>query len=382
MKLDLLFEIQPIPALWAQPYPDGPRAAEHEAYERTFEQVLAADQLGFQTAWFVEHHLREHMSACPCPEAVLGGLARSTHNLRLGFGVVQMPHGFQHPTRVAEKVSTVDIMSHGRVEWGTGRSTTTEQTWFGVPTDERSTQHWREAVEFVVHAWDQQRMSLDGGAVMTPGRALGPKPYQRPHPPPWLGCGSASSAQLAGVSGMGMLLFPISESVEQTAETVGVFRQAHAECETPLTQVRNDRSGAFTLVHCAEDMDEAARYGVWDSASWWFKTLANWVLDGVQYMPPQRQETMRSTLEALRDGVDVERAAAEGRIVIGTPDECLDKMMALSEAGIDQLLCYTEFGSMPQKKVLRSLELLGTEVIPKLEKAGHRFDFDSLSPAL
>jgi alkanesulfonate monooxygenase SsuD/methylene tetrahydromethanopterin reductase-like flavin-dependent oxidoreductase (luciferase family) len=61
-------------------------------------------------------------------------------------------------------------------------------------------------------------------------------------------------------------------------------------------------------------------------------------------------------------------------IVVGTPEECLEKIIRYDEAGVDQLLCYVQFGTVPHEKVMRSLELLGTEVIPELEKRGHRVD--------
>ena len=116
----------------------GQRRAEQEAYDEAIAQIQLADRLGFNTVWVVEHHFRDGRSACPSSEVVLGGLALSTNQIRLGFGVTLMPFGFIHPARVAEKVATVDILSHGRVEWGTGRSTPMEQTAFGVPIDDRS----------------------------------------------------------------------------------------------------------------------------------------------------------------------------------------------------------------------------------------------------
>jgi alkanesulfonate monooxygenase SsuD/methylene tetrahydromethanopterin reductase-like flavin-dependent oxidoreductase (luciferase family) len=59
-------------------------------------------------------------------------------------------------------------------------------------------------------------------------------------------------------------------------------------------------------------------------------------------------------------------------IIIGTPDECLRKILRYEEAGVDQLLCYVQFGDLPHDKIMRGLELLSKEVIPKLEERGHR----------
>ena len=128
-------------------------------YAEGIEQIQLADRLGFNTAWVVEHHFRDGRSASPCSEAILGGLALSTEQIKLGFGVTLMPFGFIHPARVAEKVATVDVLSRGRVEWGTGRSTPMEQIAFGVPTDDRSRDEWREAVEIVVKMWEKELFS-------------------------------------------------------------------------------------------------------------------------------------------------------------------------------------------------------------------------------
>jgi alkanesulfonate monooxygenase SsuD/methylene tetrahydromethanopterin reductase-like flavin-dependent oxidoreductase (luciferase family) len=63
---------------------------------------------------------------------------------------------------------------------------------------------------------------------------------------------------------------------------------------------------------------------------------------------------------------------AEDVIIVGTPEMCLEKMLRYEEAGVDQLLCYVQFGALPHDKVMRNLELLGTKVIPELEARGHQ----------
>ena len=121
-----------------------------------------------------------------------------------------MPPGFQHPARVAEKVAAVDILSHGRVEWGTGRSTPMEQLAFHVPADDRSRAMWREAVEIVVRMWEQERFSWDSDLLQMPERMQTPKPYQDPHPPCWLAAAGEASAANAGRHGVGLLSFALA----------------------------------------------------------------------------------------------------------------------------------------------------------------------------
>src|SRR5205823_11600587 len=102
VKLDLLYEID-APRPWdAGEHPWGQRAREQRAYGEMLDQVKLADTLGFNIAWFVEHHFREGRSHCPAPEVVIGALTQATENLRLGFGVTLLPYGFTHPARGAE----------------------------------------------------------------------------------------------------------------------------------------------------------------------------------------------------------------------------------------------------------------------------------------
>jgi alkanesulfonate monooxygenase SsuD/methylene tetrahydromethanopterin reductase-like flavin-dependent oxidoreductase (luciferase family) len=380
VKLDLLYEFQPKVRPWDLPHPYGQRRAEQATYDEAFEQIRLADTLGFQTVWCVEHHFRDGRSACPTSEAVLGGLATITNNIRLGFGVVLMPPGFQHPARVAEKVATVDVMSHGRVEWGTGRSTPMEQLAFHVPTDDESRQQWREAVEFVVAAWERERISWDSALIQMPERVQTPKPYQDPHPPPWLAVATESSARNAGRAGVGLLSLALLQPVATMANVIRIYRDTLAECDAPLTRVRNDRVGAYTLVHCADDNDEAAAYGLWESVTWWYRHLAEFMLEWElpNFTPEERDRAFPMLQPAIEGRIDVANYLEQDMIIIGTPDECLEKITRYEEAGVDQLLCYVQFGMLPHEKVLRSLELLGTKVIPALEARGHRVDYQAL----
>jgi alkanesulfonate monooxygenase SsuD/methylene tetrahydromethanopterin reductase-like flavin-dependent oxidoreductase (luciferase family) len=378
VKLDLLYEFQPKVKPWSKPHPFGQRDAEQRTYAEGIEQIQLADRVGFNTAWVVEHHFRDGRSASPCSEAILGGLALSTQQIRLGFGVTLMPFGFIHPARVAEKVATVDILSKGRVEWGTGRSTPMEQTAFGVPTDDRSRDQWREAIEIVVGMWEQERFSYDSPNFHFPERVQTPKPFQFPHPPVWQAAAGDPSAISAGRAGLGLLSMAITRPVSETARTVQVYRDANAEAQAeevpPLTRVRNNRIGVYTLVHCCDDLDAAADYGLWQSVEWWYRHLAEFTLEWeLPNLSPKEQEQFFPLLKLrAENAVDVKAYQDQDMIIVGTPDMCLEKILRYDEAGVDQLLCYMQFGMLPHESVLRSIELMGTKIIPELERRGHR----------
>ena len=379
MKLDLLYEFQPkIKETWPSPGIEGQRWAEQRCYEEAIKEIQYADKLGFNTVWVVEHHFRDGRSASPCNDVILGGLALSTDNIKLGFGVTLAPFGFIHPARLAEKVATVDLLSGGRVEWGTGRSTPMEQAAFGVPTNDESRAHWREAIEFVIKAWEQETISWDSPMLQFPERMQTPKPFQVPHPPVWQAAATEKSAVSAGELGLGLLSFSLLQPVEKMADHIRAYRtaQAMARPEDMLTRVKNDRVGVYTLVHAYDDADEATAYGLWESVNWWYKHLAEFTLQWeLSMLSEEEQKAIFPLLEPVIKGeVPVEHYQNEDMIIIGTADEVLEKIIRYDEVGVDQLLCYVQFGDVPHDKVMRNLEILSKDVIPELEKRGHRIE--------
>ena len=367
MKLDLLYEID-VPNPWPGPHPYGQRRGEQRAYREAIEQIKLADSLGFHTTWHVEHHFREGRSHSPAPEVILGALSQVTRNLRLGFGVTLMPHAFTHPARVAEKVATVDILSGGRVEWGTGRSTPMEQTAFGVPRDESRAQ-WEEAIEAVVGMWEQERFSFEGKYLKFPERVVTPKPVQDPHPPCWMAATTAGSAAVAGGRGLGLLSFSILQPLDAMAEQIRQYRAA-AENPTPITRVTTNKVAAYTLVHCAPTMAAAEEHGIWDSVWWWYKNLAEftleWELPNVSQA--ERDRTFPFLQRQLSGEFDAREFDEADMIVVGDPDRCIEKMRRYAELGVDQLICYVQFGHLEHEAIMENLMLLGREVIPVIER--------------
>ena len=366
MKLDLLYEID-VPKPWG-PHPYGQREAEQRAYAEAIEQIKLADTLGFHTTWHVEHHFREGRSHSPAPEVIIGALSQCTQNLRLGFGVVLMPHQFCHPARVAEKVATADILSGGRVEWGTGRSTPMEQTAFHVPREE-SREEWEEAIDAVVHMWEDEYFEYHGKYLEFPRRLVTPKPVQDPHPPAWMAATSDGSAAVAGKLGLGLLSFSILQPIDKMAEHIRQYREAARNPE-PITRVTTNKVAAYTLVHCAESMEQAEQNGIWESVWWWYKNLAEFTLEWeFPNIPEAERDKIFPLLKRQIEGdFDAHEFSDADMIVVGDPQQCLDKMVKYEQLGVDQLICYVQFGHLSHESIMTNLELLGREVIPELRK--------------
>ena len=129
MKFALFYEI-PVARPWDE-------RSEWRAYKNTLEQAVLADRLGWHGFWTVEHHFLEEFSHCSNPEVLYGAVAARTQNLRIGYGVRLCPRPYNHPVRSAESAAVLDLLSDGRVEFGTGRSAT-RSIWSGPTATWRS----------------------------------------------------------------------------------------------------------------------------------------------------------------------------------------------------------------------------------------------------
>lgn len=369
MDLGLLYEFD-VPQPWAGEHPWGQRTAERRVYRECIEQIVRADQVGFDTAWLVEHHFRENRSHMPCSEAVLGALSQITRTIKLGFGVTLAPHEFIHPARLAEKVATVDLLSQGRVQWGVGRSTPMEQTAFQVDIP-KSREKMLAAVRSVVGMWREEYYEEHSEYLEFPKRMVTPKPYQFPHPPVWCATSSPGGAEMAASHGLGMLCFAIMTPLTKLTELIKTYRAAYGS-GTPLTDVMTNKVGVYTLVHCTESRDTFGQDRVWESIWWWYKGLAEFHLKWeLAHLDEEARKAAFPVMEKQARGeFDIEQFDREDMIVVGTPDECLQKFLRYEEAGVDQVLCYLNFGYLPHEAVLKSIELLGTHVIPELKRRG------------
>src|SRR5689334_6314235 len=133
MKFGLFYELQ-LPRPWQ---PDD----EHQLFKNTLDQIELADRLGFDCIWTVEHHFLEEYSHCSAPEVLLAAASQRTSRIRLGHGIVQLPNEINPTARVAERVAALDLLSDGRVEFGTGEgSSVAELFGFGVDWDSKRDQ--------------------------------------------------------------------------------------------------------------------------------------------------------------------------------------------------------------------------------------------------
>src|SRR6185295_10496132 len=179
MKFGLFYEHQlPKPPDKEQWDPD----AEHQMMKNALDQLELADSIGFDYCFETEHHFLEEYSHSSAPEVFLAAASQRTKNMRLGHGIVQTPPRQNHPARVAERIATLDLVSNGRVEFGTGEgATTTEVGGFGTVRAEKK-EAWEEATRETVRMLTMTPYpGFEGQHFSMPERNIIPKPRQKPH---------------------------------------------------------------------------------------------------------------------------------------------------------------------------------------------------------
>jgi len=200
-----------------------------------------------------------------------------------------------------------------------------------------------------------------------------PKPVQDPHPPCWKAATSDGSAAVAGKLGLGLLSFSILQPIQKMAEHIRQYREAAADPE-PLTRVTTNKVAAYTLVHCAETADRCEENGIWESVWWWYKNLAEFTLEWEMphFSEAEKDRAFPLLKPQMEGNFDPRMFSDADMIVVGDPDTCYEKMVKYAELGVDQLICYVQFGYLPHESVVRTIELLGREIIPEIEKVAVR----------
>jgi len=360
MQIDLLYEMEMLKPWHAR--------SEYDTYWQALEQAVLADEMGFHTFWEVEHHFLTEFSHSSAPEVFLATVAARTKRIRIGHGVVLLPSPFNHPIRVAERAAVLDIMSNGRLEFGTGRSSLYEQQAFGIKFEE-SRSMWQEALEVIPRMWTEDPFpAYDGKHFHIPERSVIPKPIQRPHPPLWVAATSPESWQIAGQLGIGALGLTLFLTVGEVAEQIRSYKKEIRQAR-PVGKFVNDQVGAFTIVHCAETEEQARANGGHDAALWYmryaFQVLAARGREAQKIGPYEEFRRAHPIVAKVVDNtVTFEELDAEDMVIVGDPDKCIRKLEKYQAAGIDRVLCLMQAGHIPSERVKDSIRLFGKHVIP------------------
>ncbi len=371
MKFGIFYEHQ-LPRPWTE-------TSEQQLISDALEQIELADRLGVQYLWEVEHHFLEEYSHSSAPEVFLAAASQRTLRMRIGHGVVQTAPGYNHPARIAERIAMLDLVSNGRVEFGTGESSSeAELGGFGV---DRVTKReaWLEGLEVAIRCMTETPFGgVDGHFVTMPPRNVVPKPVQKPHPPLWVACSRRDTILLAAEKGIGALSFAFVEP-EDAKQWVDDYETVLRDRCVPVGLSVNPQVACVTAMMCAEREEDALARGL-EGANFFGYSLAHFYVFG-DHVPAstnvweeflERRGKMGYSPEAAlaRQRETLGAKAASGdqtglRGAVGTPAQLREFLRRYEDAGVDQLIFVMQAGKNRHEHIMESIELFGTQVLPE-----------------
>ncbi|HEY2814153.1 MAG TPA: LLM class flavin-dependent oxidoreductase [Acidimicrobiales bacterium] len=391
MKFGIFYEHQ-MPRPWSED-------SEHRLLKDALEQIELADKLGIDYAWEVEHHFLEEYSHSSAPEVFLAAASQRTSRIRLGHGIVQLPFNFNHSARIAERIATLDLVSDGRVDFGTGEASS-EAELGGFLVDRASKRaQWAEALDATTRMMVETPFAgYDGEFLKMPPRNVVPKPLQKPHPPLWVACSRRDTIHLAAQKGIGALSFSFIEP-EEARHWVNDYYDTlqSAECVPGGFSVNPNLAVVVPLM-CHEDEETAIERGL-DGGHFFGYSLGHYYIFGT-HQPGVTDVWQEFEKNRSRFGFDRNVAAQTGqslgaqlfqrglgslRGAIGTPDQIRHLVRSYEECGVDQIIFVSQAGHNRHEHICESLELFGTTVLPEFaERADdhEKAKLERLGPAM
>ena len=363
MKFGIFYEHQ-LPKPWDE-------GLELKLFQDALEQVELADRLGIDYAWEVEHHFLEEYSHSSSPEIFLAAASQRTENIRLGHGIRQVITNYNHPARTAECIATLDLVSGGRVEFGTGESSAElELGGFDIPVDSKREQYL-EAVEQIA---DMLAMDpypgYDGKYFSMPCRNIVPKPVQRPHPPLWVACSNRETIKMAARLGIGALTFAFVDPADAKHWVDEYYSILKSDECVPIGHAVNANICMVTSFSLHQERAVAIERGL-EGFEFFGFALGSLYATGVHKpgrtnLFEQFQAMRKKRLE--ENPLDVNQALGAERGGIGTPDDMRTHLRKFEDVGVDQVTFIQQAGMNKHEHICESLELFSAEVMPEFKE--------------
>jgi alkanesulfonate monooxygenase SsuD/methylene tetrahydromethanopterin reductase-like flavin-dependent oxidoreductase (luciferase family) len=361
----------------------GTPDVERQAIKNCVEQAVYAEQMGFDGVWAVEHHALVEYSHMSAPEIFLAAVAAKTSRIRVGHAAVCMPFGYNHPARVAERAAMLDIISNGRLNLGAARGGTAQEMALCGVDPELTVPQVREALRFIGHCWRGESIEWESDLLRIrppegrPPHTVVPRPVQMPHPPLYLACTNRETVRRAAEYGVGPMVLGFG-GPEAIGEMRRMFDEERAsrdpdECVSPGHI--NDEFVALCPSFLMDDREEALRVGA-RALRFFAEAITHWAapngvaparntdeVDNVAFM----KEHLEAAYKAVERGDAPPSAASLLYSVdhaLGDADTAISYVDRLANAGVDNVMCLIQMGTLTQDQQLETIRIWGDKVIP------------------
>jgi alkanesulfonate monooxygenase SsuD/methylene tetrahydromethanopterin reductase-like flavin-dependent oxidoreductase (luciferase family) len=337
-------------------WPEAESAHQSRIYHEAVEQIQYAEDLGFDAVWLAEHHFTR-FGVVPSAVPFATYVAARTRTIRIGLGVSVLT--FHHPVFMAEETAMLDVLSHGRLDFGVGRGQVVyEYNNFKVEYDSR-TQRFQEIVDIILGLWCTPGFTYHGQYYSVDDMTITPVPVQQPHPPMYLAVSRTPASVDVAVSRN----LPVLTSANTPDDDVLGIRTLYFErCATAGKRPLVEDMPFFRMVHVAEDEQQAIAVPR-DSLTWVrdLNSLRRTLTGGSEiYMDLEHWRRTRTV------AVPAYESELQTTAYFGTPAQLVQRLHWLQEEhNVQYFGASMSFGKMQHAEVMRSMALFAQEVMPK-----------------
>jgi probable LLM family oxidoreductase len=309
------------------------------------EEIETADQLGLDVFAVGEHHRPDYLISSPT--VVLGAAAVKTKRIKLSSAVTVLSS--DDPVRVFQQFAEVDLLSGGRAEIMAGRGSFIESfPLFGYNLQDYDAL-FSEKLEMLLQLNEAEIFSWKGKHTQTiTGRGVYPRPYQKKLPI-WIGVGGTPESVIrAAEHGLPMALAIIGGIPARFTPYVQLYKNVYAKAGHDPGKLQ---LGINSHTYIADD-SQSARDEFYPP----YSDVMNRI-GAERGWPPGTREQFEASTEL------------QGALLVGSPQEVIDKILYQHELfGHTRFLAQMSLGAMPHDKILHSMELLATKVVPAIKK--------------
>jgi alkanesulfonate monooxygenase SsuD/methylene tetrahydromethanopterin reductase-like flavin-dependent oxidoreductase (luciferase family) len=339
-----------------------PSVAHPDVVRHEIEQMTWTEELGFDSVWLTEHHFIDY-GLSVSPAGLAAAAAMRTRRVRIGLAAAILP--FHDPVRLAEELAIVDILSEGRLDVGVGRGNRpVEFEGYRVPQIENR-ERFEECLAIMLKAWTTERFAFAGRHFNIPEVRVIPKPLQRPHPPVYVVCTSPDTIEATAQRGAPMLNSLLRGGVEQLVRSRDTYVKACEKAGRSVAEIASllGRWGVSRHVYVAPT-DAQALAEAKDAEMWYQDSLRRFLIpEHIDRVHPLLQPGFRAVEERFAK-VSWDELVAES-VAFGSPDTVASRVEEFQRLGVGEMLCWMNFGGLPQDRVRRSMELFSREVMPR-----------------
>ena len=332
-------------------------------YGHILDQAQLADELGFWSIWFGEHHAGGY--AFGSPSVIATAAAARTKRIWLGTGVSLIP--LNHPVRLAEEYAMLDVISGGRLEYAIGRGVLKYDYDIMGLDESESYARYREGIDLIIKAWTADGpFSHDGRFWKLKDYSFFPRPVQKPHPPIYSSAAvSPESYQWAGSMGFNLcatFFFPLP--VEQMRNNIQLYRTALRQ--NGFDPAHREVSGVFHT-YCGEDPREARATGE-SLINRYFRFTGR--LDRRAVHTAADYQHYHGSLASFFKGRSYDELDRDNLFMIGDPERLIERIRWAAETyGANYLLLACFQGGIAHDQCVRSLERFAKYVMPAFAEA-------------